>query len=533
MTHAEPPCIAVCGAGYWGKNLVRNFHALGALHTVCDRDPEILRRTAEAYPDVHLTNSLQAILDDGEIAGVVLATPAATHFELGLAILGAGKDLYVEKPLCLRAAEGQKLVDAARKGGRVLMVGHILDYHPAVEKLLELVNGGELGKIQYVYSNRLNLGKIRREENILWSFAPHDISLISAIVGEEPTEVSAGGGSYLQPHVADVTVTQLSFSGGVRAHIFVSWLHPVKEQRLVVVGSKAMAVFDDRQPIDGKLVVYDHRVDWIDHEPVAKAAEGRAIELEGREPMRAECADFLARIADRGRPRSDGENGLRVLRVLEAAQRSLETGGGLVAVGQPAPDPGYYVHPTAIVEDGAKIGKGTRIWHFCHVMPGCEIGERCNFGQNVFIAKGAKVGTNCKVQNNVSLYAGVTLEDDVFCGPSMVFTNVSIPRSHHPRQDVYEETRICRGATLGANSTIVCGHTVGEFAFVGAGAVVSRDVPPFALVLGNPARVRGWRCICGEPILFASVLDGEETGVACTECGRSYDRTGTTVRVVG
>jgi len=527
------PRVAVFGAGYWGKNLVRNFHSLGALRWVCDPRAEVLAATAEAYPQVRVTPSFKDVLADEEVAGVVIATPAETHHALARAALEADRDVLVEKPLALCEEDGEDLVRLAETRERVLQVGHILDYHPAVEALLNLVRNGELGRVQYVYSNRLNLGKVRREENILWSFAPHDISLITAIVGAQPELVAASGGAYLQPHISDVTVTTLRFPGDLRAHIFVSWLHPIKEQRLVVVGSRAMAVFDDTRPFGEKVVVYDHRIDWIEHQPVPKRAEARPVPVEEAEPMRLECEDFLSCIRNRARPRSDGRNGLRVLQVLAAAQRSLEAGGEPVTLadsGERAdPYPGVRIHPTATVDDGATIGEGTSIWHYAHVMPGAVIGERCILGQNVFVAPGTSIGNNVKIQNNVAVYEGLILEDDVFCGPSMVFTNVSIPRSHHPRRGEYEVTRIRRGATLGANSTIVCGTTVNEYGFVGAGAVVTREVPPFALVLGAPARVAGWRCICGEAIPFAAVTEGEEASVRCAACDRSYSRSGQVV----
>ena len=531
----EVPRIAVCGAGQWGKNHVRNFAELGALSAICDSNPELLRKHGEAHGDVRLTDDLDSILQDAEIDGVVLATPAETHHPLGLRALRAGKDVLIEKPLALRVEDGEELVATAAELGRVLMVGHILDYHPAVEALLGLVRSGALGKVQYVYSNRLNLGKVRREENILWSFAPHDISLITGIVGGEPDAVSASGGAWLQPHIADVTVTNLEFPGGVRGHVFVSWLHPMKEQRLVVVGSKAMAVFDDMQPREGKLVTYEHGIDWIDHQPVPRKAEGKPVPIGDDEPLRRECSDFLTCITTREVPRSDGRNGLAVLRVLSAAQASLEAGGVPVplqrgeASAPAAAATTWQAHETAVIDEGATIGTGTSIWHHAHVMGGAVIGEGCVLGQNVFVASDVTLGNNVRIQNNVSIYDGVVLEDDVFCGPSMVFTNVSIPRSHHPRRGEYETTRVRRGASLGANSTVVCGLTIHPYSFVGAGAVVTKDVPAHALVVGNPARVRGWRCICGEGLPFEGLDQGEEAGVACGGCGRSYARDGAVV----
>jgi predicted dehydrogenase len=239
-------------------------------------------------------------------------------------MLKAGKDLFVEKPLALTFEQGRTLVELARRHERMLMVGHVLEYHPAIVQLRELINTGALGKIQYIYSNRLNLGKIRTEENILWSFAPHDIAVILRLVGDLPFQVIACGGSYIQPNIADVTITNLLFDNGVRAHIHVSWLHPFKEQRLVVIGSKKMASFDD---VSKQLVLYDQRVDVKQGEPIPVKGEGELVDFAPDEPLRLECQAFLQAIATRQPSITDGESGLRVLKVLQAAQRSLVMNG--------------------------------------------------------------------------------------------------------------------------------------------------------------------------------------------------------------
>lgn len=316
--------IAVVGAGYWGKNLVRNFNALGALSAVCDFS-ELGREHAHKFaPETPFYTDYQAVLDNPEIKGVVLATPAVTHAKLTEQALLAGKDVFCEKPLALRYSDAKKNAQLAAKHERILMVGHILEYHPAILKLREMVDSGELGKIQYIYSNRLNLGKIRREENILWSFAPHDIAIILRLVGEMPFQVLASGGSYVQANIADVTTTHLSFDNGLAAHIFVSWLNPFKEQKLVVVGSKKMVVFDD---ISKELLLYNQRVDIQDGEPIPIKAEGIALEYGDNEPLRLECQAFLKAIETRTPPLTDAWSGLRVLQVLQAAQRSLVTHG--------------------------------------------------------------------------------------------------------------------------------------------------------------------------------------------------------------
>ncbi len=407
-------------------------------------------------------------------------------------------------------------MDLAAEKGRILMVGHILHYHPAVQKLKELIDGGQLGQIRYVYSNRLNIGKIRKEENILWSFAPHDISVILLLMGEMPEEVGAQGGNYLQSKVADVTLTNFSFASGARGHIFVSWLHPFKEQMLVVVGERQMAVFDDVSP-DRKLVLYPHQIDWIDHYPVARKAAGEAVPLEMSEPLKAECAHFLDCIRSRQQPQTDGNEGLRVLQVLQACQRSLDAKGAPVRLADLAPHAvrPYFVHETAVVDEPSHIGPGVKIWHFSHVLKNCRIGEQTNIGQNVVIGPEVSIGQGCKIQNNVSVYQGVTLEDYVFCGPSMVFTNVFNPRAQIRRMDEVRPTLVKTGASIWANATIVCGHTIGRYAFIGAGAVVTKDVPDYALVVGNPARQRGWMCDCGVKL---------DEQLHCSACGHRFEK---------
>ena len=334
------------------------------------------------------------------------------------------------------------------------------------------------------------MGLIRTEENILWSFAPHDISVMLYLLGEEPISAEAEGQSYLTPGVVDVTLSRLRFRSGVTGHIFVSWLHPSKEQKFVVVGSEQMAVFDDTA--EKKLLLYPHRVDWASRTPKAVKAEAVAVELEKAEPLKQECRHFLDCVANRRTPLSDGSEGLRVLKVLGACQQSLEDGddrcgrAGRRAEAAAATD--YFAHESAYVDQPCTIGKGTKIWHFSHIMKGAKIGENCSIGQNVVVGSAAVIGNGVKIQNNVSIYDAVTIEDGVFCGPSMVFTNVINPRSEIVRKNEYRPTLIRHGATLGANSTIVCGHTVGRYAFIAAGAVVACDVPDFALMAGVPAR---------------------------------------------
>ncbi len=567
------PAIAIVGSGYWGKNLVRNYYDIGALKLICDKNEDVLSSFKQQYPDIDTCYALNDILSRDDIDGIVIATPAETHYTLAREALLSGKHIYVEKPLVLDEKEGEELIALSEKNNRVLMVGHLLQYHPAFVRLKELASAGELGRINYIYSHRLNLGKIRREENALWSFAPHDISMILTLAGEDPDTVQAVGANYLHKKIADVTTTHLQFPSGLQAHIFVSWLHPFKEQKLVAVGDRKMAVFDDTNPWERKLLLFSHKIKWENNMPIPIKAEAEKIDLTQDEPLRLECEHFIKCISNKETPLSDGREGLRVLKVLNAAQRCLEKPdtrdihrltllGSAKPQAMPAfwhgvaqraktadlrhqtsehrpltpdlepdvsppspmttdPVPGadadFYCHKTSIIDPGCKIGSNTKIWHFSHILSGSIVGEKCNIGQNVVIGPNVSIGDNCKIQNNVSVYEGVTLEDHVFCGPSMVFTNVYNPRSAIRKMDQVRPTLVKKGATIGANATIICGITLGKYSFVGAASVVTKDVPDYALVVGNPAQQIGWACECGERL-----TDDFE----CLTCGNKYDKEG-------
>lgn len=523
LDHA--PRVAVVGCGHWGRNLVRVMHELGALAAVVDRsDAAAAAMTARfGVP----SRSLGQVLADAAITGVMIAVPAAQHHDIAHEALLAGKHIFVEKPLALKVAEAEALVRLAAERDRVLMVGHLMRYHPAFLELLRLRQQGDLGHIRYVYSHRLNLGKFRTEESSLWSFAPHDVSMILALIGTPPVSVSAFGHCYLTRSVADVTTTHMRFSGGEAAHIHVSWLHPFKEQRLVIVGDGGMAVFDDGLPWESKLRLYSAQIAWHEGLPFPDPSEAGAVPLTPSEPLAIECRHFLDCMTSGRQPTTDGTEGLEVLRVLDAAQRSME-GGTAMPLPPGRPESGPTIHATAVIDSPCAIGDGTRIWHFSHVLANSAIGRDCTIGQNVSIGPDVTIGDRCKIQNNVSVYAGVTLEDGVFCGPSMVFTNVMTPRAEVSRKARFRPTLVRRGATIGANATVICGRTIGRWAMVGAGAVVTRDVPDHALVTGNPARIRGWVCRCGEPL-----PRGEWAEARCGACGLEYRRDGERVTLAG
>ena len=319
--------IALVGCGYWGKNLCRNFNDLGALGHVVDSTDAGKATALELAPDVPVSSSYEEILNDNAIQAVALATPAETHAELAIRAMRKGKDVFVEKPMSLTLEDARKMSEMAQDEERILMVGHLLEYHPAVLKLRELIDSGELGKVNYIYSNRLNFGKVRTEENALWSFAPHDVAVIIRLMGETPIEVSATGGSYITRGLADSTVSNLRFANESRAHIFVSWLHPFKEQRLVIVGDRKMAIFNDVAPYGQKLKLYPNSVEFDGAMPVLKKEDVQLVDHLQTEPLREECRHFLECISSRKKPLTDASSGIEVLKVLHACQESMEKNG--------------------------------------------------------------------------------------------------------------------------------------------------------------------------------------------------------------
>jgi len=317
--------VACVGAGYWGKNLIRNFHSIGVLHTICDDVDEVVKKFQEQYPDVTVSASYDEVLCNQEIDAVSIATPAETHHDLILQALKAGKHVYVEKPLCLDEAHAEECINLADKLGLTLMVGHLLWYHPMVLEIKRAVQAGEIGKLRYIYSNRLNMGLLRSEENVLWSFAPHDISMILGLVGSDPKSVQAHSANHLNPEIADQAVGLMKFADNISAHIFVSWLNPFKEQKLVVVGEDAMLVFDDTNPDwNLKLAKYAHAVEWDGGRPIAVKAEPEYIELSKAEPLKNECQHFVNSVETKTLPRTDGQEGLRVLKVLNKLQQAMD-----------------------------------------------------------------------------------------------------------------------------------------------------------------------------------------------------------------
>ena len=321
--------IGVAGLGYWGPNLARNLAALPGveLRWCCDASEAVRERLAPAFPGTRFTAELEDLLGDEELDAVVLATPVPTHAALAERVLEAGKHCFVEKPLAQSVADAERVVAAAERAGRVLMVGHLLEYHPGVAKLREIATSGELGEIHYIYSNRLNLGKLRADENALWSLGAHDVSVVLLLAGgEEPSEIAAHGESYMRPGIEDVVFGYLRFPSGRAAHLHLSWLDPHKERRFTVVGAKRMATFDDME-LERKVTVYDKGFDepaGSYGEYITRSGDIWSPRIPNREPLRIECEHFVECVRTGRTPLSDGQSGLRVVRVLEGLQQRLD-----------------------------------------------------------------------------------------------------------------------------------------------------------------------------------------------------------------
>lgn len=505
--------ICVVGAGRWGKNHIRTLHGLGNLAAIVESDETVLETFIDKYPGVKgYTNLKDAIADDYD--GYTVATPAETHFEIASYILNHGKPALVEKPIALTAEEARELKKLADSKNLPLMVGHVMLFHPAIRKLKEVIDDGKIGKLQYIYSNRVNLGTVRTEENILWSFAVHDISIFQYIIGDMPEKIHSDGGAFLQPHIHDTTMTTITYPDNVFGHIFVSWLHPFKEHRIVVIGNKGMLSFEDSG--SKEIMFFEKGIDWVQGEPIKRDGPTEVIPYDKKMPLTEELEYFVNSIDGKMPEVCDSQNAIDILEILESASDSLLKHSP-IEIKQKA-EKKYFVHDSSFVDDGCDIGEGTKIWHFSHVQGNTKIGKKCSLGQNVNVGNNVKIGNFVKIQNNVSVYEGVELEDYVFCGPSMVFTNVLDPRSKYPQRgsEFYARTLVKEGASIGANATVVCGNTLGKHCFIGAGAVITSDVPDFALMYGVPAKRKGWVCECGE------ILGEFDSKKRCSRCGIEY-----------
>ncbi len=488
--------LGLIGGGYWGKNLIREFNKIGFLDTICEINPVLINQYKNDYPNLNITDNYTDMLL--RVDAVCVSLPAEMHYKFAREALLMNKDVYIEKPITLNVDEAEELVKLAKEKNCILMVGHLLHYHPAIEKIKEILPS--LGNIKQITANRLNLGIFRIQENVLWSFAPHDISVILNICNNNlPEWVQCTGNASLTKGVHDITNSIMKIKTGFQQgsdsyiNINVNWLNPYKEQKMSIICEKGMLLFDDMEK-EHKLKLYNDYMNWsntancMNPSPIANKVEPKIIELDlSISPLEKECRHFMECCYNRTKPITDGEEGIRVLKVLNYLSESLKK-HQIINIPNKTVGNGYFAHETAIIDDGAIIGEGTKIWHYSHICKDAKIGKNCNIGQNVFIAGGAVLGDNCKVQNNVSIYAGVEAGNYVFFGPSCVLTNDINPRGMYSKNGDYIKTIIEDGVTLGANSTIVCGNTIGKHALIGAGAVVTKSVENYSIMVGNPAK---------------------------------------------
>ena len=524
--HAKTLRIGLVGFGRWGRNHARVLCELGVLRMICDASPDSLAEAGRLYPDVRLCSSPEAI-DPASLDGVVLASPASTHAELALLFISHKLHVMVEKPLALTLGEGRRVATAAQEAGVTLQVGHILEYHPVRDQIRGLLAEEKLGRLLSARLIRANLGTIRQVEDVLFSFAPHDIAFALELGGGLPRAVTATGLDLLARGIADTATMVLHFDAAQPFHVQIlsSWLEPRKEHRCLLVGEEGMLEWNDTA---GERSLTWHRTEIVggdENSASVRRLSEESIPLGEGEPLRAELLDFLQAIGEGTTPVAGADSALGVLAVLEACRISDRQGR---RVDLSELDRDYFVHDTAEIHPDAVIGKGTSIWHHCHVMGSTVIGEGVTLGQNCFVAAQVEIGRGARIQNNVSVYEGVELGDEVFVGPSAVFTNVRYPRAFVSRKSEYEKTRVGRGATIGANATIVCGVTIGEYAFVAAGAVVTKDIPQHALVGGVPAVRSGYMCKCGERLEFSPALEA-----TCHRCALRYAKRGELVEPTG
>lgn len=584
--------VIVVGCGKWGTNIINTVHEMRRLAAVVDVDPSKIKLLKERFPTMGErfyvcpggNEGLEYALNGHTQAAVVVATPPASHFKLAMSALSHGRHVFIEKPICDSPKDAQTLISQASKRGCVLMVDHLLQYSLPHRRLIHLVSTGYVGDVRRVRMRRVNFGTIRTVEDVLWSFCPHDLSiLLSLLRGASSssslsygnnkihaTSVACHGQITVSDHISDYVDIFINFSSGARVHVEASWLHPLKERQVVVYGSRGSIILNEAVPdhtvpkiqmfkwttkrkadgtaVDAKISqeeIENYLADHPEHDFVSHVSDS---------PLRCAFDHFFHCIENKKTPRTDGEEALRVLTLLNAASESMKNDGSIIAIehggqhstkkvqsnGISMPSSSakvevagaeyernvnksrsYFVHDSAVVDNGATILEGTKIWHFCHVMRGASIGKMCNIGQNVFIGGKATLGNGVKVQNNVSIYDAVHIEDDVFLGPSCVLTNVKTPRSHISRKHEFMTTHLKKGVTVGANATIICGVTVNEYAFVGAGAVVTKDVPAHALVYGNPASVQGWVSTTGAK-LITDFEKKDKNILKCPETDETY-----------
>jgi len=478
--------IGIVGGGYWGKNLIREFNACGVLGYICDINENALKEHVKTYPSIKNTfTSLDEMLLQEDMTMVCIALPAEMHYDACLKALNANKDVFVEKPFVLNVEQGEELVRLAKEKNRILMVGHIMNYHMGIQHIKRILKEEVTGPIKYITCNRKSHGIYRQCENVFWSFAVHDMSVILSLFNNPIlSNISCNSHGFITSGIADVCNTSFIINNNVYVNINVDWNSPRKEQNMTIVCQNKIIVFDN---VLNRVEVFNN---YITESKVANKTLPEITTFTGT-PLQNECEHFIACCKDRQTPLTDGNEGLRVVKaMLQCNPVVTET---------------PFIHPSSIVDSGSLIGTGTKIWHWCHITEQAIIGNKCSIGQNCYVA--GTLGNNCKLQNNVSIYLGVKAGNNVFFGPSCVLTNDKSPRSGFSKHGKYIETTIEDDVTIGANATIVCGITLGKGCMIGAGSVVAKNVRPNTLVIGNPAREIGVVFDQGDRLLYKDGIE--------------------------
>lgn len=448
--------VCVLGCGYWGSNLIRDFYNLDVLSCICDTNADFLQKHKERYNVDTYTDFDEALQ---HCDSVVIALPAMLHHKFAKQALLNNKDVFVEKPITLDISEAEELIKISKERNKILMVGHIMLYNPAISKIKEYIH--KIGNIRYIKSNRLGLGKIRKDGNVLWSFSPHDLSIIVNILNiVDVDKVTVDNVQMTKITNGDICNITMKYND-INIDINLSWLSPYKEHKLIITGDRGSILFDD---INKRLTIMELEDANIENK------KQYDIEFSKELPLTLECKHFIDCCISRIEPLSSGLDGLNIIKLIHRCDKQDN----------------IFIHPTSTVDNGAIIGNNTKIWHYSHICSGAIIGQNCSIGQNCYIDS-VKLGDNCKLQNNVSLYKGLEIGNNVFFGPSCVFTNDKIPRCKYPKNGKYIKTIIEDDVSIGANATIICGIKLGKGCLIGSGSVVTKDVEPYTIVFGNPS----------------------------------------------
>lgn len=474
-------CIAIVGAGYWGKNLIREFYNLNVLDMVIEQDENLLNEIKNNY-NIKTSSNIQDVLNKNYITGIVIATPSETHYTIAKQCLDRNKNIFIEKPFTLDYNKSLELHNLSIQKNLKIMVGHILHYNLYIIKLKSLLKNNTIGQIKSIVTNRFSYGKIRSNENVLWSFAPHDISLIYSLLKNSSNQEPLLNIKYIdsKTHCSNISESNIFLeSNNIKVNINVSWLKPYKESSITIVGTKGILYFDD---VKKTLSLTKYNL-----------LKQNILINDYITPLKNECLHFVNCLINNKIPYTNSFEALYGIRLIENIINHNNYNLDPISISEhnnPINSNDYYLDSTSIIDNNTTIGKNTKIWHYTHVCESSIIGQNCNIGQNCYIGKNTIIGNYCKIQNNVSVYDGVICEDYVFLGPSCVFTNDLNPRVEYPKNS-YKKTYIKYGATIGANATILCDLTIGRYALIGAGSVVVRDVPEYAVMVGNPAKQIG------------------------------------------